>query len=151
MAVQRKYPSIKDTHADLISTLPMEELLPASSFPEADLSPLMITEPVDTNTPSGTTDQPLSQELARLMLVRRHYVNSKTAYPICEEYLTRLRAISKIAEIPISNVINNILALFFDPQGVLNPTNTAIKTYLNNSNASLKEYLGTPRPTSKKQ
>ena len=76
--------------------------------------------------------------------------NSRTAYPICEEYLHRIRAIAILGEIPITNVINNIFALFFNPDGPLNPTHTAIKSLLTDSNNMLKDYLISNRTTHRK-
>lgn len=74
----------------------------------------------------------------------------RTAYPICEEYLHRIRAIAILGEIPITNVINNIFALFFNPDGPLNPTHTAIKSLLTDSNNMLKDYLISNRTTHRK-
>lgn len=91
-----------------------------------------------------------TQELARMMLIRHSYINSRTTYPICDSYLRHLKAISKIADIPIGNVINNIFRLFFDADGALNSTHSAIKTLLLDENKTLKEYLAPTRPASKK-
>lgn len=81
------------------------------------------------------------QKIATQILIRQNYKNSRTAYPICEEYLHRIRAIAILGEIPITNVINNIFALFFNPDGPLNPTHMAIKSLLTDSNNLLKDYL----------
>ena len=51
------------------------------------------------------------QKIATQILIRQNYKNSRTAYPICEEYLHRIRAIAILGEIPSTNVINNILII----------------------------------------
>lgn len=90
------------------------------------------------------------QKIATQILIRQNYKNSRTAYPICEEYLHRIRAIAILGEIPITNVINNIFALFFNADGPLNPTHMAIKSLLTDSNNMLKDYLVSNRSNHRK-
>ena len=49
-----------------------------------------------------------------------------------------------------ANGLNNIFALFFNPDGPLNPTHTAIKSLLTDSNNMLKDYLISNRTTHRK-
>lgn len=100
---------------------------------------------------SNTSHSFNPEDLAKQILQHRSYVYSRTAYPVFDEYLRHLRAIAKIGDIPVSTVINNILALFFDERGLLTPTNVSIKAMLNQEgHATLKDYLGSMRSPTKK-
>ena len=154
MASRRKYQSIQGL-AESAELIVPDELMEEQNAmgknisPELEPSPELKSEPKRKN--QNPEDPPLDlQKIATQILVRQNYKNSRTAYPICEEYLHRIRAIAILGEIPITNVINNIFALFFNPDGPLNPTHIAIKSLLTDSNNMLKDYLVSNRTMHRK-
>lgn len=154
MASRRKYQSIQGL-AESAELIVPDELMEEQNAmgknisPELEPSPELKSEPERKN--QNPEDPPLDlQKIATQILVRQNYKNSRTAYPICEEYLHRIRAIAILGEIPITNVINNIFALFFNPDGPLNPTHIAIKSLLTDSNNMLKDYLVSNRTMHRK-
>ena len=154
MASRRKYQSIQGLAESAELIVPDELMAEQNAMgknisPELEPSPELKSEPERKN--QNPEDPPLDlQKIATQILVRQSYKNSRTAYPICEEYLHRIRAIAILGEIPITNVINNIFALFFNPDGPLNPTHIAIKSLLTDSNNMLKDYLVSNRTMHRK-
>ena len=137
MVSRRKYQSIQDLAGSaelIVPEAPTEDQSAMGKEIASEPKPASIPEPMPKPERENQHD----------------YKNSRTAYPICEEYLHRIRAIAILGEIPITNVINNIFALFFNPDGPLNPTHTAIKSLLTDSNNMLKDYLISNRTTHRK-
>ena len=147
MASRRKYQSIQglaESAELIVPEAPTEDQSAMGKEIASEPKPASIPEPISKPERENQNDYESAldlQKIATQILIRQNYKNSRTAYPICEEYLHRIRAIAILGEIPITNVINNIFALFFNPDGPLNPTHTAIKSLLTDSNNMLKDYL----------
>ena len=150
MASRRKYQSIQglaESAELIVPEDPTEDQSAMGKEIASEPKPASIPEPMPKPERENQNDYESAldlQKIATQILIRQNYKNSRTAYPICEEYLHRIRAI------PITNVINNIFALFFNPDGPLNPTHTAIKSLLTDSNNMLKDYLISNRTTHRK-
>ena len=160
MASRRKYQSIQGL-AESAELIVPEEPMKEQSAMGKNVAPALVPTSVIMPAPESQPELERKkqndyeaaldlQKIATQILIRQSYKNSRTAYPICEEYLHRIRAIAILGEIPITNVINNIFALFFNPDGPLNPTHTAIKSLLTDSNNMLKDYLISNRTTHRK-
>ena len=147
MASRRKYQSIQglaESAELIVPEDPTEDQSAMGKEIASEPKPASIPEPISKPERENQNDYESAldlQKIATQILIRQNYKNSRTAYPICEKYLHRIRAIAILGEIPITNVINNIFALFFNPDGPLNPTHTAIKSLLTDSNNMLKDYL----------
>ena len=117
MASRRKYQSIQglaESAELIVPEDPTEDQSAMGKEIASEPKPASIPEPISKPERENQNDYESAldlQKIATQILIRQNYKNSRTAYPICEEYLHRIRAIAILGEIPITNVINNILII----------------------------------------